>query len=86
MNNRPDVEKGKNGIYRTPVDLQKDGLLWYINRTCFHPHGFALAIDTETKELSLMGNGDEPWHFKLPEEMENDLFNKFKACLGRVRV
>jgi hypothetical protein len=48
---------------RSAVDLQKDSLLWLINRVVFHPRGYALAYDTETGDFSLLGNGSEPWTY-----------------------
>jgi hypothetical protein len=45
------------------VHLQKDGLLWLINRTVFHPRGYALGYDPETAAFLLLGDGREPWVF-----------------------
>lgn len=45
------------------VDLQESGLLWLINRTVFHPRGYALGYDTITKEFLLFGDGTEPYTF-----------------------
>ena len=50
-----------------PVDLHQDGILWLINRMAFHPRGFALAVDPETHEFFLQGNGDECFVF-TPED------------------
>lgn len=33
-----------------PLTIQNmldNGLLWYVNRTAFHPHGLALAVDSD---------------------------------------
>jgi hypothetical protein len=46
-----------------PVDLEKDSLLWLINRVVFHPRGYALTYDPETGEFTLLGDGTEPWVF-----------------------
>ena len=46
------------------MDLRETGLLWLINRQVFHPRGFALAVDSETGEFSLLGDGVEPWNFE----------------------
>ena len=50
------------------VDIQNDGLLWLINKACFHARGFALAYNRETGEFSLLGDGKEPWRFAAPIE------------------
>lgn len=46
-------------------DLKKSGLLWLINRTVFHPRGFALGIVISTKGEAigwkLQGDGSEAW-------------------------
>jgi hypothetical protein len=55
-----DLRATKAGI---PVDLQGDGLLWLINRTVFHPRGYALGYDTNTGAFVLLGDGSEPWTF-----------------------
>jgi len=64
------------------VDLRADGVLWLINRTVFHPRGFALAVDVETGDLSLFGNGDEPWAYDLDED---ECFAAVEALLERTR-
>ncbi|MGH3549440.1 MAG: hypothetical protein ACRDQU_15305 [Pseudonocardiaceae bacterium] len=46
-----------------PVDIQGDGLLWLINRSVFHPRGYALAYDPESRGFYLLGDGMEPWVF-----------------------
>lgn len=71
-------------IKEVPVDLIDDGLLWLINKAAFHPRGFALAYDTDTKEFILWGNGDEPWAFT--EEVDNEKFKAVEAALRRVRA
>lgn len=63
-----------------PVDLRADGVLWAINKTLFHPRGYALAVD-ETGELSLMGDGREPWTYD--HEIEFVPFDAFAALLAR---
>lgn len=46
-----------------PVSLIDDSLLWLVNRTVFHPRGYALGFDVETRCFSLLGDGTEPWVF-----------------------
>lgn len=63
------------------VDLRADGVLWMVNKTVFHPRGFALAIDTETGVLTLMGDGTEPWTYE--HSIEDECFAAFTALLAR---
>lgn len=65
------------------VDLRADGVLWMINRTVFHPRGFALAVDIETGALTLMGDGTEAWNYE--HGMEDPLFTAFNALLARAK-
>lgn len=67
---------------RIPVDLRDDGLLWLINRTTFHPRGFALAIEADGT-FSLLGTGDEAWRFD--PTIEDGLFAAVERCLTRAR-
>lgn len=66
--------------------LIDSGLLWLINRTVFHPRGYAVSIhlDSEGNAVgwSLMGDGDEPWSF-APEmqEREHELFRKIRELM-----
>ena len=81
------AEKGSNGILipeDTPVDLRADGVLWAINRTLFHPRGFALGYDQEKKSFMLKGDGTEPWQYASPID-EDDLFKRFETLLDRAR-
>lgn len=65
------------------VDLQKDGLLWLINASVLHPRGFALALETDSNELFLMGDGSEPWVFG--DGMGDEPFLAVEALLDRAR-
>lgn len=42
-----------------PVDIQKDGLLWLVNRVVFHPRGYALGYDPAEN----IGSGTETFTF-----------------------
>lgn len=64
-----------------PVDLRGDSLLWLINRQVFHPRGYALALDTETGEFSLLGDGDEPFVFPGNGGDERFLLAKIKELM-----
>lgn len=66
------------------VDLREDGLLWLINRTVFHPRGFALSVHPDGK-LYLEGDGSEPWVFKDEPGMkarENECFRRVSRLLA----
>jgi hypothetical protein len=57
------------------VYLREDGLLWLINRTTFHPRGYALGYDEDTGKFELYGDGSEPWKFGLGDDLEQVLFD-----------
>lgn len=67
-------------------ELQSSGVLWLINRVCFHPRGFALALDVQedgsVTGWQLWGNGDEPWSFG---DDEDELFEAVEALMESVR-
>lgn len=55
-------------------DLRETGLLWLINRTVFHPRGFALALTFEKEGgallgWELLGDGTECW--RMTAEMDD---------------
>lgn len=52
------------------VDLREDGLLWLINRTVFHPRGFAMGVGSDGG-VTLYGDGAEPWHYAVACEVED---------------
>lgn len=61
-------------------ELQDEGLLWYINRSCFHSDGYALAFykDDEGNVIgwSMLGDGSEAWSFT--DEKNDAEFAKVK--------
>lgn len=68
------------------VDIRTDGILWMLNRTVFHPRGFALGINEDRTGLFLTGDGLEPWRYdESMDTIENGLFNAFEAMLERRR-
>lgn len=69
---------------KAPVDLLEDGLLWLINKTVFHPRGFALGYTPETGEFELWGNGDEPWGYANVDE--DAKFRAVEAAFAKVRA
>lgn len=66
------------------VDVHADGLLWLVNRTVFHPRGFALGHTPGTDEWRLYGDGSEPWQYAEPVD-EDRLFAAAEAALARAR-
>lgn len=62
------------------VDLQNDGVLWAINKTVFHPRGFALALDPDGN-LFLHGDGSERWLFEAETERLKSI--AFESLLRR---
>jgi hypothetical protein len=57
-----------------------------LNRTVFHPRGFALAHDAATGEFNLYGDGTEPWHFVDGGGMsEDEKFAAFETLLQIAR-
>lgn len=65
-------------------EMSDEGLLWLINRTCFHPRGFALAFHKEddgtVSGWSMMGDGSEVWTFS--EQADDEDFAKVQAFLA----
>lgn len=72
---------------RTAFDFKDDGVLWAINRTLFHPRGFALAEVTSDEgvvSFVLLGDGQEPWC--MPNDhVEDEKFEAFEELLQRAR-
>lgn len=75
------------GDIRAIGELRDSGLLWLINRTVFHPHGFALALvageDGSIAGWQLTGDGTEPVWFAA--EIEADLYARAHATLAAAR-
>jgi hypothetical protein len=62
-------------------ELSDSGLLWLINRTVFHPRGYALALTVEDGKAvgwSLLGDGTEQWQYGIDE---SDHFRRAEATL-----
>lgn len=54
-------------------ELRQSGLLWLINRTVFHPRGWALGLvyrDGEVVGWDLLGAGNEVWQMDGSEDDE----------------
>lgn len=63
-------------------ELREAGLLWLINRTVFHPRGFALALVRRGDQIvgwRLLGDGSEVWSMAGPED---DEFQRAAAILA----
>lgn len=59
--------------HRPFADLRDAGLLWLINRTVFHPRGWALGLEMRGGEAvgwTLLGDGVEPWTYGDVDERE----------------
>lgn len=81
----------------TPEPTPEGRLLWLINRTVFHPRGFALALNNDVlcaeggnvTSWSLHGDGTEPWSMSDPPQhlqalghkTEDQLFALVQALL-----
>lgn len=74
------VEDGSKSI---PVDLRRDGLLWLINTTVFHPRGYALGYDVDTGVFLLMGDGGDVWGFEHNFVNEEKFLGKVNAIFAR---
>jgi hypothetical protein len=79
----PRVEPAADRAVRPFRDLMEDtGLLWLINRTVFHPRGFALALvfaDEDRQQpvgWQLVGDGTQVWTYDPAEHAtEADRFH-----------
>lgn len=69
-------------------EMADNGVLWAVNRTLFHPRGFALWFGTDEHGVSLGwgidGDGTEPWSFG-PDIDEVGKMRAFEALLERQR-
>jgi hypothetical protein len=60
--------------------LREHGLLWLINRTVFHPRGYALSLHASDRDgrdvvgWSMQGDGSEPWTFT--SEVDDEQFQR----------
>lgn len=71
------------------AELREHGLLWLINRTVFHPRGYALAVhvadDGETVTgWSMQGDGTESWNYAESVD-EDESFRAVEAFLASLR-
>ena len=72
--------------YGVPVDWVDDGLLWLVNKSVFHPRGFALAYNQEEEAWLLVGDGTESWRFEDSEDfMENEKFAAVEELFAEAR-
>lgn len=64
-------------------ELRHTGVLWYLNRVAFHPHGLALGLvcddpDGEPVGWTIMKSPDGLWSFEEDADMEGlTNFNNF---------
>jgi len=68
--------------------LAHSGLLWLINRTVFHPIGFALVLvqepDGAAVSIQILGDGTEPISFDEEDDFES--FRTVQATLRELRA
>lgn len=67
------------------AELSDSGLLWLINRTVFHPRGYALALHVEdgvAQGWELLGDGGEVWAYS---EDEDDCYTRAEDTFARAR-
>ena len=69
-------------------ELQRSGLLWLINRVCFHPRGMALALHTDddgnAHGWSLNPSPDGAvWSF--PADTDADGYARAEATIAAAR-
>jgi hypothetical protein len=65
-------------------ELRESGLLWLINRTVFHPRGYALSLHYEGDRAvgwSLEGDGTEAWRYGMDDDEEREVFARAEATL-----
>lgn len=69
-------------------EMTEFGLLWYINRVAFHPHGLALAFrpdkDGKIAGWTILGDGSEVWSFTT--EDDDAEYSKFQEFWKRIRA
>lgn len=90
----PQVEPAQDLPVRPFRDLMEPtGLLWLINRTVFHPRGFALALvfaDDDRQQpvgWQLVGNGTQVWTYDPAETAnEADRFQAVTTLFDRLRL
>lgn len=66
-------------------DLSNEGLVWYINATCFHPRGLALGINpTQPGEFTLFATADEAIQHANPEVCD-EKFRRVETLVAALR-
>lgn len=67
-------------------EMVETGVLWAINRTLFHPRGYALTFHYDAVNdltgWSVQGDGTEAWSFT--EETDDEKFAEFESFLQEV--
>lgn len=70
------------------AELSNAGVLWAINRTLFHPRGYALALchdgDGGVIGWRVLGDGTEPWVYQSSVD-EDRRFADFESTLRALR-
>lgn len=74
-------------LLRPFSELSTTGMLWFINRSVFHPLGFALAVQKEADGTvtgwTMQGSGDECWTFT--NDADDEEFAKAHTFLRSLR-
>jgi hypothetical protein len=75
-----------SGVFPFEALGQETGMLWLINRTVFHPRGYALTIalsDGKAVGWKLVGDGSEPFAFEPKDAAgEDECFRRVTALLS----
>jgi hypothetical protein len=74
---------------RSFAEFREHGLLWLVNRTVFHPRGYALAFHVEDDGTvtgwDMQGDGSESWNYADTVE-EDESFAAVEAFLSSLRA
>ena len=76
-------------VYYPISALLDTGVLWLINKSVFHPRGFALTLvkDQDTGDIkgwTLQGDGTEPWAFTT--EVDDEKFTMVETLFEYARI
>jgi hypothetical protein len=78
------IDTGSTVPIRPLNELRDSGILWLINKSVFHPRGFALALDVDETTgnvtgWKILGNGHEVWSYQ--QHNDDDGFARAEATL-----
>jgi hypothetical protein len=80
---------GPDDPFRPFEAMSEAGILWWINRTAFHPQGLALALvkDDDGVVLGwdlLQVGADEAEPYSYPEDVDRDGYRRWTTFLLRL--